>query len=129
MAKRNTKKENSVKSVDINDIDYIKKITLKLLNVIEQAIEYLKGENSEKIESHEKKHNLLFGSKTSLAATLVTLANLLVELNQISSNEAGNNTGNMTAKDSQDNISNKLSENDIALVEAFVRKLKSVKKV
>ncbi len=118
MAKKIIKAQNeSVQNVETDDIHYLRSITRKLLHSVEEAIELYSSKKQAEIEALSKTHNLLFGSKASLADTLVKLADLMIKLNQQQRQEDGRTF---------EGSAHVMSEIDIALVEDFVKKAKAV---
>lgn len=118
MAKKIIKTQyGSAQNTEDKDTRYLKFITRKLLNSVEEAANLYINSDSANMKAREENHNLLFGSKASLASTLVTLADLMIKLNQLAPSEK--------SRTSEEKSSQVLSDHDIALVEAFVKKIKS----
>ena len=99
-------------SETVSDREYLRLVTRKMLQKIEQALD---AEMSFKpSENTSKTHNRVFGAKTSLASTLVTLAKLLLQLGAEEKIFSGTQS-----------IEKPFSDGDIALVESFVSKMKN----
>lgn len=99
-----------------NRSEHLRSITRKLLVIIEDRIERINAAKKAEITDIKESNDLLFGNKLSIAGNLVILADLLAKMGD----EATDNSVDILEKNSAHN----LSEYDIALVEAFVKKLK-----
>ncbi len=99
-----------------NRFEHLRAITRKLLVIIEARIDILNTAKKAEIEDIKTSNDVLFGNKLSIAGNLVILADLLVKMGD----ETTDNSADILEKNSVHN----LSEYDIALVEAFVKKLK-----
>jgi len=100
----------------LNNIEQLKNISRKMLDRLEQALEEEQANSDPKLK--QDAHERMFGVKSSLAATLVTLAELMLRLEQADKTIGDDNTAlNANAQ--------ALSASDIALVEAFVGKIKN----
>jgi hypothetical protein len=96
--------------------EHLRNITRKLLDTIESRIESINVADEDEIKQIKASNDLLFGNKLSIAENLVILADLLVKM--------GDKTTDSSADILEKNSSHNLSEYDITLVEAFVKKLK-----
>lgn len=104
-----------------SDTKYLQTVTRKLLHSLENLIERLCVAEGEEYKSLKEAHELLFGQKASLAGTLVILADLLLKLEK--------EQAVLPCDNEQEKSAYNLSAVDIALVEAFVQKLKTVEEV
>jgi len=98
-----------------NDLDRLKAVSRKMLALLEEALDSAPFYADDTLG--QKLHERLFGGKTSLAATLVTLAELLLKLEQAGKVPFG------AGYVADDTAIAALSQADVALVEAFVRKM------
>jgi len=117
MAKRISKTTKKLIAASESDTLYLQSITRKMLKSLEAARERLENSNAEILPDIKTSHELLFG-KNSLAGALVILSDLLLKLS-----EKPEITG---AETTEENLLETLSAGDIALVDAFVRKLKAI---
>lgn len=90
-----------------NDIERLKAVTRKMLDRLEQALAASAPGSEEEASERQKLHDWIFGQKTSLAVTLISLAELVFKLEE---------TGSDGAKDA----ARTFSVADAALVEAFL---------
>lgn len=120
MARKIIQKPSKTITAD-DDIHYLQAVTRKALHSLENVIERLSVAEADDYKSLKETHELLFGQKASLAGTLVILADLLLKLEK---EQISLSTDNEPEKSSYN-----LSAVDIALVEAFVKKLKTVEEI
>jgi hypothetical protein len=118
MVRKNTKKQSADMEIpaDDKDIRYLQSVIRKFLAITEEAMEQLNLVDGEEFSVLHKKYELLFGAKASFAGTLVIVADLLIKLNP---QAEGGKDGIPEEKQAY-----ALSDADVALVQAFVRKLK-----
>jgi len=115
MAKRTSKTTKKPITTSESDTLYLQSITRKILKSLEDAREQLENADHEILPDIKTSHELLFG-KNSLAGALVILSDLLLKLSE--------KPEIIDAETAEENLLETLSAGDIALVDAFVRKLK-----
>ena len=108
--KKTPAKRRKKKKPEVGDIDNLKTVTRKMLDRVGKELGSRKADPTKTEEDQQKAHERVFG-KTSLATTLVTLAELLLKLEQAqkSSGEEENIPSGQA-----------MALSDIALVEAFI---------
>lgn len=117
MVKRISKTTKKTIATSESDMLYLQSITRKMLKSLEAAREQLENANAEILPDIKTSHELLFG-KNSLAGALVILSDLLLKLSE---------KPELSEKEiAEENLLETLSAGDIALVDAFVRKLKAI---
>lgn len=87
------------------------------MHSVERTVDLFNNEKYAELEALSKTNNLLFGSKASLAETLVTLSDLMVKLNQIQRTE-----DSRTYEEVQSAY--KFEDADVALIQNYIKKLK-----
>lgn len=118
MARKDIKTQHeSVQNIKAKDTRYLRFITRKLLHSVEKTVDLFNNEKYAELEALAKTNILLFGSKASLAETLVTLADLMIKLNQIQRTE-----DSRTYEEEQSAY--KFADADIALIQVFLKKIK-----
>lgn len=105
----------SAKTAKGRDTRFSKFLTWKILRIVERSAELYSNADLKQLETLRERHNLLFGGKISLAESLVMLVELMIKLNQFSPEEE--------VKLSEENQMKFLSDVDIALINAFVKKV------
>src|ERR1700722_11086565 len=90
-----------------SDIDYLKTVTHLLLTNVESALQHRSSRSEETEKFRQKLHGRIFGSKVSLAKTLVMAVELMLRLNK---------EGRLTGATKND-AGQPLSTSDLALVE------------
>ena len=96
-----------------DDREYLKVITRKMLCRLEACLEVDLFTKASEVKSNDALYALIFGSKASLATTLISLAELLQQLHSEETSTKASSSETLT-----------LSAADIALVESFVEKIK-----
>ena len=97
----------------ISEIDRIKRLAQKILRRLECIVEPTNEEEEMNCKSEQLR---LFGDKISLVAAFIMLSEFVLKLDQVDGPAA-------VEKDAPEQTS--LSESDIALVEAFIHKIKN----
>ena len=98
-----------------DDLERLKRAARALLSMLEMAVVRKLPVDEKEVEMWVQVHDRLFGSKVSLASTLVTISDLLLKLGSVASAKSGGVDAGA------------LSEADVALVEAFVKKMQGEK--
>lgn len=119
MSKKNTNSQTFITQLlDDEDASNIQAVARRMLVSIDETIQCLTFINAAELDDLERAHNLMFGSKNSLADALVTVTDLLIKVKQ---SKAEANREEVAAEQSYKG----LSEADIAIVQAFVKNVKS----
>src|SRR5436190_1357885 len=98
------------------DIQRLKTVTGKMLDQLEKTLSCRVLKSPKQAEHREKMHEWVFGNKSSLAVTLISLAELILRLEDAEKQTALNSEAGSSAP------TRSLAEADIALIEAFVQR-------
>lgn len=98
------------RSTGVTDLRRLRAVARALLARLEVALEPTQAPDAPAVELQLQLLDRLLGAKTSLVASLVTLADLMIRLEAMTQGEA--------------DVMPPLSEADAALVEAFVRRMR-----
>ena len=108
------RKKNAVETTLLTHRDYLKAVTRKMLKRLEDMMDHEDVFTDSDVIRHVKLQESLFGAKSSLVASLVTLSELLLRLEE--EQHASSAMGYLQAPA-------ELSEADVELVKAFVCKI------
>lgn len=100
---------------DASDVEWLKRVARRLLSRVEAALEEAGAGEDKEVKAQRWAHERVFGTRASLTTTLVLVAELLLKL--------GGMTKPAQGDAADEGVLQKLSEEDVALVEAFVRKM------
>jgi len=112
-------KINQIQSLmPIQDVDRLRDVMRKMLNRLEAALDEMEVFDEAKIKQRSGQYDRLFGSKTSLAETLVMIAELLMKVEVFQ--------GAREEGQGQQAMAIALPDADVALVEAFVQRMQQM---